>query len=261
MVTCITGAGSGIGEALALFLSSKGHSLVLSFASEASKERFFDQHSSLKTSCCSHTGDLSKEEVQEELLKIVSEKDIDYIIFCAGKGFYGDACVIEEEKVSSMLEVNVFATTRLILKVLRVLRGKRRKAVLLIVSSSSGEIIAPGMAVYGASKAYQTALARSLDAEFKKVGIRVLVGCPGLVKTPFVSKACSSEFSSWKEPHISAEKAARILWGILKKEKSKKVFPVFTRVGVFLARLFPLIASRQIYANVQRRLKSCHEKV
>lgn len=40
MMTCIIGAGSGIGRALALFLARKGHSLILSFPSEASKTLF-----------------------------------------------------------------------------------------------------------------------------------------------------------------------------------------------------------------------------
>lgn len=205
-------------------------------------------------------GDLTKKNVQEELLSMLSTRDIDNYVFCAGKGFYGDACDIEQEKVFSMLNINVLATTQLLLRVLQIIRDRHCKATVLVVSSSSGEVVAPGMAVYGASKAYQTALVQSLDAEFKQYGIRVLVGCPGLVKTPFVSKACCSEFNNWREPHISAEKAAKILWVMLKKGRGKYVFPFFTKVGVFIARLFPYATSRQIYANIRRRLQSCREK-
>lgn len=187
MTALITGASSGIGRDMAIYLSSLGYSLVLT---GRSKEKLMELKNSLKTPVKIITADLSKPENAVRLYKCCKNIKIDFLVNNAGIGVVGDFDKTSLKTEVELININVTSLhilTKLFLKDF----VKRDSGRILNVASSAAFFPGPLMAAYYASKNYVLNLSESLYRELKEKGsnVKISVLCPGPVQTEFNIRA------------------------------------------------------------------------
>lgn len=185
MKALITGASSGIGSEMAVYLSEQGIEVVLVAREE---ERLKEVQKELKGNSKIICMDLSLAENCINLYKQV--KDIDILINNAGFGAFGEFTKIDLITELNMINTNVCAVhtlTKLFLEDM----CKKNSGYILNVSSIAGFLPGPHMATYHATKAYVLKLTQSIYEELRKrkSNVKISVLCPGPIKTPFLDKA------------------------------------------------------------------------
>lgn len=232
----ITGATSGIGEALARLLAEKKIALLLVGRNQEKLEKLTQELSSwVKVE--SVVADLESREGRAKLIDAIHHKAPDLVINNAGKGFYGDALTGTTEESMQLMELNGMAVMELTLEAARTLVTLNKTGTILNVSSVAGFFIFPKFAVYAASKTFVTHLSESLDEEMKEYGIRILNSCPGMVDTNFRTRAGEEEFSHReKKETMTAAYAAEQIWKQIKNNKKTNIFNWPYRVLSFLAK-------------------------
>ena len=185
MKALITGASSGIGKEMAIYLSEQGIELVL-VARE--KEKLEEVQKQIKTKCQIICMDLGDAENCINLYKQVGKVDI--LINNAGFGTCGDFTETDLITELNMISTNVCAVhtlTKLFLADMK----ENNSGYILNVSSIAGFLPGPKMAAYHASKAYVLKLTQSIYEELKQEGYNIKISalCPGPIKTPFLEKA------------------------------------------------------------------------
>lgn len=179
----ITGASSGIGEALAYAFAREGARLVLSSRRAAELER-------VRTACvrpddhCIVPLDLARSESFAEVTVDVVRRcaRIDVLVNNGGVGqraFAADATLDVER---ALMEVDYFGPVALTKSVLPTLRAQRAGHV-VVISSVMGYVGTPGRSSYAAAKHALHGYFDSLRAEVWREGIRVTLVCPGYVQT------------------------------------------------------------------------------
>lgn len=176
-VAIITGASSGIGEALARQLS--GHGVRLGLGSRRGAD--LDLPDVLAKSC--DVRDLGQ---VESLVSATAERfgRLDILVANAGVGSYGQFLDTPQRHIDEMIDTNVKGTIHLLRAGLPHLMD-RGSGDIITVSSEAGRRGLPGEAVYSASKFAQVGLTRALDGELREHGIRCTSICPGGVATNF----------------------------------------------------------------------------
>ncbi|MDT0269426.1 SDR family oxidoreductase [Streptomyces sp. DSM 44915] len=184
----ITGAGSGIGAAVAERLLERGDEVWL-WARDAGRakelrERFPGARSLV--------GDLAEPERLSWALGHQAPPDrIDGLVHCAGVVELADVGDLTPRTWQSVLAVNLVAPaelTRLLLPQLRTARGQ-----VVFVNSGAGLTAHPQWSVYAASKHGLRALADALRGEERAAGVRVTTVYPGRTATPMQRKVHQQE--------------------------------------------------------------------
>lgn len=185
MKALITGASSGIGREMAIYLSEQGIDLVL-VARE--KDKLEEVQKQIKTKCeiiCMDLGDA------ENCINLYNKfGNIDILINNAGFGTCGDFSETDLITELNMISTNVCAVhtlTKLFLSNMK----KNNYGYILNVSSIAGFLPGPKMATYHATKAYVLKLTQSIYEELRQSGYNIKISClcPGPIKTPFLEKA------------------------------------------------------------------------
>lgn len=179
----ITGASSGIGRDIAIYLDKLGYETILVARSKNSLEKLKEQ---LKNKSKIVVMDLSELANLKSLYVLVKNEDIDILVNNAGFGLFGNFTKTEISREMEMLDVNIKAVhilTKLFLKDMK----KKDKGFILNVSSSASFMPGPLMASYYASKSYVTSLTQAISYELKREQSKVRVSClcPGPVDTNF----------------------------------------------------------------------------
>jgi NADP-dependent 3-hydroxy acid dehydrogenase YdfG len=183
-VAVVTGAGSGIGKAIALGLAEKGALLCLvgrrmemleSVATAARKH-------AIKVACC--PSDLTTDESFREIPDRVKSDfgHVDLLLHCAGTMTLGKMESAPLEAFDRQYRTNVrapFALTQALLPMLKTRRGQ-----VVFINSSAGINAMPNIGQYAATKHALKAVADSLRAEVNADGVRVLSVYPGRTATP-----------------------------------------------------------------------------
>ncbi len=183
----ITGASSGIGEALARRLSANGVELVLVARRQ---DRLDALAAELDTPAEVLTADLADRSQLDAVVQRLeaSESPVDLLVNNAGFGAVGDFLEIDSQAEAGMLGVNVSAVHTLC-RAAGTSMAARGSGAILNVSSIAGFAPNPRSATYGATKAFVTSLSESLHLELGPQGVVVTCVCPGLTKTEFHDQA------------------------------------------------------------------------
>ncbi len=226
----VTGASSGIGEALARLLASKSIPLILHGRNEeklhALAAEFADR--------VSVTTIATPLERRESLLKTIREQAPDLVINNAGYTLYGNAGNHPTQDEMKILEVNGAAPLEITLEAAKALLRKKKSGIILNVSSILGDFPSPGTSIYGASKAFVKSFSINLDYELAPHGIRVLVSSPGQVVTALAARAAKKERVTRKGPLLSPEFAAQQIWWQIEKQKAVHIFDWRYRWGTWI---------------------------
>ena len=249
MRALITGAGSGIGREMAIYLDSISYELILVDKDGSSLEKLKsdlkNEHKFIVTDLC----DLKK---VKDLYIITRKDNIDMLINNAGFGLYGDYNSCDLLTELDMINVNLVAVhvlTRMFLKDM----VKKDKGYILNVASSAGLLRGgPLMSCYYGTKGYVVDFTCALYEELRRNKSHVVVSClcPGPVSTNF-NKVAGVNFNI---KSLSACGVAR--YGLKKMYLDKKLIIVpgfWARVGVFVSRFLPVKWLLRITYNIQRK--------
>ena len=185
MKALITGASSGIGKEMAIYLSEQGIDLVLVAREQEKLEEVQKQIKTKSQIICMDLGDA------ENCIKLYKQVgNIDILINNAGFGTFGEFTQTDLIKELNMINTNVCAVHTLT-KLFLTDMCKNNSGYILNVASIAGFMPGPHMATYHATKAYVLKLTQSIYEELRKSNANVSISalCPGPIKTPFLDKA------------------------------------------------------------------------
>jgi len=181
----VTGASSGIGEAMARAWGRRGATVVLSARDEEGLARTAGEVETAGGRAIVQRADVTREEDRVRLGERARAETgrLDVLVNNAGRGFYGSVANIDVHELEALFAVNVVAPLRLAQLALDPLT--RSGGTIVMMSSVAGVVASPRMGAYAASKFALEALTIALRAELGGTGVRVLVVRPGPVDTPF----------------------------------------------------------------------------
>jgi dehydrogenase/reductase SDR family protein 7B len=256
-VVWITGASSGIGEALAYELARRGANLVLSARREAQLERVREQ--------CVRASDhmvLPLDLTEAETLAAATAKvlerfgHVDILVNNGGISQRGTVAETTLEVDRRIMEVNYMGTVALTKAVLPSMLT-RRSGQVVVISSLMGKIGTPLRSAYAASKHALQGFFDCLRAEVHDQGVHVCVISPGYVRTEITKHALTADGSAYDQmgeaqsKAMSAEQFAKRCADAIANDATDKM------IGgpeVWAARLQPFFP--RVYDFLVRRVKS-----
>ena len=187
----ITGASGGIGEEFAVQLAAGGANLVL-VARRA--EKLAELHDTLVAKHPGITVDVIAEDLAvpgsgaelEEKVRGLG-RTIDVLINNAGVGLHSKFVDQAPEPNAAQIQLNCGTLVDLTARFLPAM-VQRGHGVVINVASTAAFQPTPGMAVYGASKAFVLSYTEALWQESRGTGVKVLALCPGATETEFFAR-------------------------------------------------------------------------
>ncbi len=247
MKALVTGASSGIGKDIAIYLSELGYDLIL-----VSRDinRLQETAKEIKTNVELYPVDLTGKDNCFKLYDKFKDEKIDILVNNAGFGLFGNTWDVDINKELKMIDLNIVAVhilTKLFLKDM----VARDSGYILNVASSAGFLAGPVLNTYYATKNYVTKWTMGIYEELRKVKSNVHISClcPGPVNTNF-NKVAGGSFNM---KALSSDYVAK--YGIDKMFKNKLIIiPGFTvRLGVFLNRFISNKLSLRIVYHIQSK--------
>jgi len=244
-VVWITGASSGIGEALAYAFAAEGALLVLSARREEELQRVAK---SCGNAYVLPFDMLSLAEHADRVNDVINTYGrIDYLVLNAGvsqRSFVKDT---EFDVYRRLFEVNFFSIVSLTQAVLPIFSAQK-SGVFVPIASVAGRISTPRRAAYGATKHALIGFFDSVRAEVYPDGIRVTTILPGYIKTNISLHAMNEKGEAYGkmdpnqakglDPNFTAQK---ILQAILAGKNEFFVGGFLEGFGLFVKRFFPSI--------------------
>jgi len=177
----ITGASSGIGEALAREYLRRGASLTLVARRRGKLEELAEGHAD---TCRVVEADLTDHEHACDWVDAAAEAlgEIDVLVNNAGVQIVGRTVDTSVEACERMLRLNILSPLRLTKHVLPGMIARRRGTI-VDIASMAAIAPTPGMFYYNASKAALAAASESLRGELRGTGVHVMTVYPGPVRT------------------------------------------------------------------------------
>lgn len=250
MKALITGASSGIGREIALYLSDLGYDIVIVARDE---KGLLDIQREAKTKVEVVAMDLTDRENVWKLHEMYKNEPIEVLVNNAGFGVCGYVTETDLEKDLELIDLNVSAL-HILTKLFLADMKKRNLGYILNVSSIAGFMPGPLMAEYYASKNFVLSYTRAIYTELKKEGSEVHISalCPGPTKTNF-NKVANVQF---KVKPYTAEYVAE--YGINKMFEEKVVIvPGLKMKFVHLAaKLLPSKFISRIAYSIQKKKRS-----
>jgi NAD(P)-dependent dehydrogenase (short-subunit alcohol dehydrogenase family) len=197
----ITGAGSGIGQAIALALAEQGAYIVIldrdESAANATSKMIMHEGGASKSIAIDVT-DLDS--ILSAIQSIDQENPIDILINNAGIGHIGTAENTTGTDFDKVYVINVKGYYHMIHAVIPLMK-KRQHGFILNIASVAGTVGIAERFAYSVSKGAVLAMTRSVAKDFIKEGIRCNSISPGRVHTPFVDGYISKNYPG-KEKEI-----------------------------------------------------------
>lgn len=184
----ITGAGAGIGAAVAKALAGRGDELVLVARNEARADQLREEYAGCRTLVADLAEPLA---LADALAEQELPGRLDSLVHVAGVVELGPVGEQRATVWRRTMDVNVLAPAELTRVCLPALRASRGHVVL--VNSGAGLRANPGWSSYAASKHALRALADSLRGEERQAGVRVTSVFPGRVATAMQAKVHDQE--------------------------------------------------------------------
>jgi len=213
-VAVITGAGSGIGQQLAVQLAAKGYDLALSDISESGLAATKELLQEFGVDVQGHILDVADGEKVQQYASVVEEHfgNVNLVINNAGVAVDGRVEDLGYEHMHWLMNINFWGVvhgTKAFLPLLK----KAEDGYLVNISSVFGLIGVPGQSIYNASKFAVRGFTESLRQEMLLEGSPVRVSCvhPGGVKTAIARNARAiGQGGELIEQHNLGEMFARV---------------------------------------------------
>lgn len=249
----ITGASSGIGEALAQAFHDAGAKLILSARRE-------DELKRVQTACGGEPDtriipmDVTNaaELPEKTRLALSIFGGIDILVLNAGITQRSRTRETDESVYRRLMEVNFFAPEAMARAVLPSMLAQKRGHI-VVISSVAGKFGVPMRSGYSATKFALHGFFEALRAEEERNGVHVTMVCPGYIRTDISLSALRGDgrkhakMDSELARGMAADECARqILRGIVRKKKEIVVAAPREKALVYLKRFFPDLLAKMI---------------
>ncbi|MEZ5196101.1 MAG: SDR family oxidoreductase [Bacteroidales bacterium] len=256
-VVIITGASSGIGDALAIRYSNNGSKVVLA-------ARNFEKLKVLKHSLKDPEDvliiktDVSKEEDCKNLIEqtILKFGTIDILINNAGISMRALFQDTEIGVIKQLMDINFWGTvycTKYALPFLLKSQGS-----IVGVSSIAGYKGLPGRTGYSASKFAMQGFLEVLRIENMKKGLHVLIACPGFTASNIRNTALAADGSPQGESPrdegkmMTADEVAKKIIQAVDKRKDRLTLTTQGKMTVLLNKFFPKLMDKMVYNHMAK---------
>lgn len=247
-IVWITGASSGIGEALAYALAKEGAHLVLTARNKARLQEVADICLQHTEQCHIFEADLFDTDMLESLVKKVIKQvgTIDLLMNNAGmsqRSLVKDTPLQNDRKIMELNFFSVVALTKLVLPYMI----KQQSGHIVVTSSIVGKFGFPLRSAYSASKHALQGFFESLSAELHKDNINVTIVSPGRIQTNISKHALLSDGSAngvmdpGQETGMPSDKCATQILKAIKKNKKDILVGQKELLMVYIHRFFPLL--------------------
>lgn len=210
----ITGASTGIGRAAALAMAREGADLIINYReSREEAERAVEEAKRYGASAYAVRADVTK---PEDVKALAAEArrllgSVNVLVNNAG-GLHERRSVEESDEGywDYLIRLNLtsaYLVTREFLPLLKEADGEK-----VIVNVSSIAAIyggGTGAFAYASAKGGLVTFTRALAKDLAKYGIRVIAVLPGLIDTPFHTKAKTQDISGWAERQVMLRRVGR----------------------------------------------------
>lgn len=181
-IAVITGAGSGIGEAIAKALSNNGVNVALAGRNEDKLQAVAQQ---LNVDTKVIPTDVTKKDSVDQMLQVVKGHfgKVDIVVNSAGQSLSSKITDYDVEQWDTMIDVNVKGTLYVLQAALPYLLNQSSGHIINIASISGFEVTKSN-AVYSATKAAIHTITQALEKELARTGVKVTSISPGMVESP-----------------------------------------------------------------------------
>jgi short-subunit dehydrogenase len=240
MHVIVTGASSGIGEAIAREYLGRGASLTLVARRLA---RLVELARGNESRCHIVESDLSHHEQACDWVDgaVQALGPVDVLVNNAGAQIVRRAVDTTLDEGEELLRLNLFSPLRLTKRLLPDMIARGSGAI-VDIASLAAIAPTPAMFYYSASKAALAAASESLRGELRGTGVHIMTVYPGPVRTPMEERGRAAYketlmmrlFTPTGDPSVLARKIAN---GV-RSRRARIIYPT----GFVLARHFPSIA-------------------
>ncbi len=255
----ITGASSGIGEALAARFARGGYDLVL-------VARSADKLKALAKSLAAEHGvktwvspaDLSLPDAAAKLAAAMkrARRPIDVLVNNAGVLEHGPFVKMPAQRHQQLIDLNISGLTAMLAHFVPPMVARGAGKVLNVASIAAFQPL-PSLATYAATKAYVLSLTESLSEELKGSGVTMTALCPGITSTNMLSAAKAGSEELNKLPRFligSADAVADDGFAACMRGDVIKVPGVLNVATIVSARATPKWLLRRVSGAIVRRL-------
>ncbi|HEY0030191.1 MAG TPA: SDR family oxidoreductase [Bacteroidia bacterium] len=242
----ITGASSGIGEALAYAAVNEGAKVILSARRESELKRVAANCKTDPKNILVLPLDLEHTENIHETVQLAVSAfgKIDVLINNSGMGHRTKAVNTPTAVDRKVMEVNFFGTINLTKEVAKVMQ-KQKSGKLVVITSIMGKYGLPLYSTYAASKHALFGYFESLRQELYGDNIKVLIATPGFINTDVSTKLLKEDGSAYgiksdaQEKGMSAADCAKGIINAIKNDRDHKYVGKYEIFSVYIKQYFP----------------------
>jgi short-subunit dehydrogenase len=247
----VTGASSGIGAELSVELARAGHDLIITGRDKDRLNEVAGRIVSAGAKAEALELDLEDGSSVDALVRSVGTRSLAVLVNNAGFGISSPFAEAEPARLAAMIALNITALTLLNRAFLPAMLSRGSGRILNVASTGAFQPC-PGMAVYGATKAYVLSLSEALAEEVAGTGVTVTALCPGATNTRFADRA-SMNGSKLFRSASTAQEVARTAVDALLKGRRVRVAGRLNAVMAFSVRLAPRVLVAKVSAAMLRK--------
>ena len=263
-IAIITGAGSGIGKALAKQLAEKGARLVVCDINQERIEQTQKELEKLGVEIRAWQVDVSDYQAVKNMVDATVEQfgRLDYIFNNAGIAIGGEVRDITIEDWRAVINVNFWGVINGIACAYPIM-VRQGFGHIINLSSIEGLVPFPGTVSYVASKFGVFGLSLALLLEAERLGVKVSVVCPGLVHTRIFDAAKMVKLEREKAikpmvsvPGVFAEECARRILKGVERNQPIIVITFLAKLMYFLQRLSPWLMMKIMQFHFRKAVEA-----
>ncbi len=254
----VTGASSGIGEALAREYAALGAQVVLGARQEERLKEIVAEIKEAGGEACYSVVDVVKVEECKALIEraVESYGKIDILICNAGLSMRALFDDVDLEVLHRLMDVNFWGTANCVKYALPHIQASRGSIV--GVSSVAGLHGLPARTGYSASKYAMTGFLETIRIENLKKGVHVMIACPGFTASNVRFAALTADGKSQGETPrdeakmMSSEEVARIIIRDTQRHKRLSLMEFNGRGTHLIKKFFPALLDRMFYSHMAK---------
>ncbi|MCE7064380.1 SDR family oxidoreductase [Dyadobacter sp. CY326] len=257
-VVWITGASSGIGEAIAMAFAKEGARLVLTARREDELQRVKQATGLAEASVLILPMDVTQfDKAQNAAEQVIAHFGrIDIMVHNAGVSQRSYVSDTELDVYQQLMNVNFFSTVAITKAILPYMISQKN-GHFIVISSVAGKIGTIMRSGYNAAKHALHGFYDSLRAEGFEHNIKVTTICPGYIRTSISLNALDASGSKFgkmdsnQEKGIPADECARRILEAVRKDKKEIYIGGFKEVAaIYLKRFLPNLLFEQVRKNI-----------
>lgn len=257
-VVIITGAGSGIGKALAEVFAGNGARLVISGRRKELLEQHAENLRKTGAQVLVVQSDVSREEDCRSLVNNCMEHfgRIDVLVNNAGISMRALFETVDLKVLHQVMNVNFWGAVYMTKYALPNLL--KSKGSVIGISSIAGKKGLPGRSAYSASKFALEGFLETIRTENLKNGLHVLIACPGFTASEIRTRSLTGDGSAQGESPrdesrmMSAEEVALKIYKAVIRRKRDLVLTKEGKLTVWLNKFFPSMMDKVVYDHMAK---------